>query len=492
MLKRPTRQLIILPVALCCAALTASLMLPAASQATSIPTATRSSYAAYPDVPDDAWYADQFHELRRDIYRMFNDTLCDEGFCPNKPIKRKDMAVWLVRILDVTQPAPATTTRFRDVPTNTEHEQVYAGFISRFFELGVTVGCGYNMFCPEKSVTRAQMAVFFTRAFDLEDGAAHGFDDVPDGAWYSNELSALKAAGITTGCGDGTGFCPEKPVTRAQMAVFLHRALEAELPIFDELSPLEWSELLSNAYIATATLSQRLTLNPEYATAKEYSRLEEALRADFGAVTWLIGDNPATGSWPQISARASNKNAESFEVHVQILDVRSSNNSAPTNTSPPSLGWWGNKMGVRMAVRLMTQHSSGAWACVLLLSLDRDTRVSGMGIDGSMFVDHGSTPTTTVPKNIYSGFAGEERIKSWMSGYWSDAGKTADTSDAALASRCSPVISNGTTTVSLLPSSEHVWHIGNPGSGGWLAGSGTLAPFNDLKPGEIWATLRSV
>jgi hypothetical protein len=54
--------------------------------------------------------------------------------------------------------------------------------------------------------------------------ASPTFGDVPssDGAWAFVE--ALAASGITAGCGQGN-FCPDAPLTRRQMAVFLAKAL---------------------------------------------------------------------------------------------------------------------------------------------------------------------------------------------------------------------------------------------------------------------------
>ena len=46
----------------------------------------------------------------------------------------------------------------------------------------------------------------------------------PPGAWYAADVARLVGSGITRGCEDGTVFCPDEPTTRAQMAVFLHRA----------------------------------------------------------------------------------------------------------------------------------------------------------------------------------------------------------------------------------------------------------------------------
>lgn len=50
------------------------------------------------------------------------------------------------------------------------------------------------------------------------------FDDVPLEHPFHRFIGALAASGITAGCG-GTNFCPDNPVTRGQMAVFLAKAL---------------------------------------------------------------------------------------------------------------------------------------------------------------------------------------------------------------------------------------------------------------------------
>lgn len=54
--------------------------------------------------------------------------------------------------------------------------------------------------------------------------ASATFSDVPVGHWAFQYVEALAASGITAGCGGGD-FCPEEPLTRAQMAVFLAKAL---------------------------------------------------------------------------------------------------------------------------------------------------------------------------------------------------------------------------------------------------------------------------
>lgn len=55
------------------------------------------------------------------------------------------------------------------------------------------------------------------------------FSDVPTGYWAFQEIEALAASGITAGTGPGT-FSPNANLTRAEMAVFLARALGLHFP----------------------------------------------------------------------------------------------------------------------------------------------------------------------------------------------------------------------------------------------------------------------
>ena len=54
-------------------------------------------------------------------------------------------------------------------------------------------------------------------------GATHVFDDVADGSTHAPGIEWVAGAGVTTGCGDGSVYCPDDPVTRAQMGTFMYR-----------------------------------------------------------------------------------------------------------------------------------------------------------------------------------------------------------------------------------------------------------------------------
>ena len=49
------------------------------------------------------------------------------------------------------------------------------------------------------------------------------FDDVDDTDTHIEGITFMHDSGVTQGCGDGTVYCPNDPVTRAQMGTFMYR-----------------------------------------------------------------------------------------------------------------------------------------------------------------------------------------------------------------------------------------------------------------------------
>jgi hypothetical protein len=147
-------------------------------------------------------------------------------YCPKKSVTRAQMAIFLLRGKygsGYTPPLVGSSTGFDDVPT----DYWAAAWIKALASLGITNGCGGGNYCPEQSVTRDQMAVFLLRAehggvYIPPAGTGTLFADVPAAHWAVDWIEQLALEGITGGCGDGD-YCPSDPVTRASMAVFLVR-----------------------------------------------------------------------------------------------------------------------------------------------------------------------------------------------------------------------------------------------------------------------------
>jgi S-layer homology domain len=142
-------------------------------------------------------------------------------------VTRAQMAVFLMKSkLGATEiPPPATGAVYADVPASNP----FAPWIEQLAAFGITGGCGGGNYCPNNPVTRAQMAVFLLKS---QHGSAYTpppctgvFPDVectPTAAFAVNWIEQLHAEGITSGCGGGN-YCPNSPNTRGQMAVFLVR-----------------------------------------------------------------------------------------------------------------------------------------------------------------------------------------------------------------------------------------------------------------------------
>lgn len=134
---------------------------------------------------------------------------------------------------------------FTDVP---ENFWTYT-FIETLYHNGVTDGCGPDLYCPANDVTRAQMAVFIAKAmagtntipasgtvpgkgaYNCSAGGTSVFADVPPESTTCRYIHYIAAHDITSGCGDGTRYCPDTNVDRWQMAVFIAKGMADGAPI---------------------------------------------------------------------------------------------------------------------------------------------------------------------------------------------------------------------------------------------------------------------
>ncbi len=209
--------------------------------ASSVPGAAQAG--VYSDV-EGGDHAASIGALASDGRAILAGTDCGEGrFCPDDPLLRWVMAVWLVRALDGAEPDPSGGSSFADV----DPASWWAPYTNRLADLEVTKGCRDDppRYCPERPVTREEMASFLARAFELPGGTPGRFSDT-EGSPHAADIDRLAAAGITAGCDQGR-YCPDRLVTRAEMATFLARALK--------LVPLPGAAVLAGGYrLAYSTL----------------------------------------------------------------------------------------------------------------------------------------------------------------------------------------------------------------------------------------------
>ncbi|MFD3215660.1 S-layer homology domain-containing protein [Bacillus sp. BR_7a] len=89
---------------------------------------------------------------------------------------------------------------------------------------GIMNGFGNGKFGPDNILTREQLAVVLTKAFNFKSTSITTFKDVDKNYWATNAISALQENKITTGTGDNK-FEPQSLVTREQYALFLYNAI---------------------------------------------------------------------------------------------------------------------------------------------------------------------------------------------------------------------------------------------------------------------------
>ncbi len=137
--------------------------------------------------------------------------------CPDLPVTRDEMAQFMWR--SKGQPDPSVAAAFDDVPTNA----AFSTAVNWLAEQEITLGCTTTTYCPDGTVTRAEMAVFLWRLEGSPEGSPPAsFMDVPASSFAASAVDWLLDSGTTMGC-TSTNYCPQEHVTRAEIFTFLER-----------------------------------------------------------------------------------------------------------------------------------------------------------------------------------------------------------------------------------------------------------------------------
>lgn len=171
-----------------------------------------------------------FRDISNSVFADDIEWLADKGittgcnsagdrFCPEDSVTRGQMAAFLVRALNLSK---SLNNPFVD-----DNGSTFEDDAEKLAAAGITSGCNppkNDRFCPDRVVTRGQMAAFLVRAMNYStSGKPDAFSDDNDSV-FERDINALASKGITSGC-SSTKFCPNEPVNRGQLAAFLRRAL---------------------------------------------------------------------------------------------------------------------------------------------------------------------------------------------------------------------------------------------------------------------------
>jgi len=148
--------------------------------------------------------------------------------------------------------------------------------INTLYESGLISGVSEYVFAPDQKVTRAEMAVMLHRILK-PDVAYHSFTDIDADAWYAPYIGAVAQEGLMVG--NNGLFRPDDTLTRAEMAAVLCRLLkiretDADMP-FEDIAASHWAAGAVNALYKAGLIAGR--------TEKIFAPDAEITRAEMAA-----------------------------------------------------------------------------------------------------------------------------------------------------------------------------------------------------------------
>ncbi len=175
----------------------------------------------YHDVSADHWAYSQIKWLgEQKMMNGYDQSL----FLPDDVVTRSQAAVIITNTLGLN--VSNKKNEFKDVPEN----HWAAGAITAINDSGYLQGYEGDLFKPEGILTREQVAVLFSRVFQLttNENKSITFSDVAENYWAHTAIQRLTTNGIASGYADQT-YRPKQEVTRAEFSVFLFRALHINI-----------------------------------------------------------------------------------------------------------------------------------------------------------------------------------------------------------------------------------------------------------------------
>ena len=171
------------------------------------PTALADTTGTFPDVPENADYAEAV-EVLAELGVFGGD---DKGnFNPDKTITRAECAAVICRMLGVEEDAKSVKKQiFSDVPASFWG----AGVIAKAAELGIISGYGNGKFGPNNPVTQEQMTKMLVCAW------GYGEDAISAGGWPDGYISVAADLGITD------YLVSSGPARRSDVAMWCFNAL---------------------------------------------------------------------------------------------------------------------------------------------------------------------------------------------------------------------------------------------------------------------------
>jgi hypothetical protein len=181
----------------------------------------------FSDLPETHWAYSSVNEL----YNKNIVSGCSTNplqYCPTEEITRGAVAVMLLKMkYGGNYNPPAATGQFSDVAK----DHWAAPWSEQLAREGISSGCGSGRFCPDGAVTRAQFALLLSKTtkgsnFNPPACTESVFSDVQVSDHLCPFIHSIYNEGLISGCGTSPlAYCPNRNVTRAEVAVIIQKAL---------------------------------------------------------------------------------------------------------------------------------------------------------------------------------------------------------------------------------------------------------------------------
>lgn len=122
----------------------------------------------------------------------------------------------------VSQAAARLSVDYEDRWFTDLEGSAYADEINTLATYRLLLGDGTGAFLPERQITRAEICAMLAQLLGVTYTGPSSFSDVPDGAWYADDVNAIAALGLVEGDGAGR-FYPNEVLTQEQFYAILGR-----------------------------------------------------------------------------------------------------------------------------------------------------------------------------------------------------------------------------------------------------------------------------
>jgi hypothetical protein len=190
------------------------------------PTASVSTTPVFTDVPKQFWGETYITELKK---RGILDDFGTGKFDPSKEITRGEYAKMLDRAF-ADKPTTATTSNFKDIPTDYPRKEA----VAKSVQLGFMTGYSPTKFAPNQLIPRYQLQISLAKGLKLpvatsSDKTLSKFSDANQMPTYTRgKMAAAVEAGLVIKDKTADLLKPLQKATRADAAALIYEVLVKE------------------------------------------------------------------------------------------------------------------------------------------------------------------------------------------------------------------------------------------------------------------------